>query len=246
MMNLDRQRSLSDRFADLKKFVLVCLLLMSAQLPLSAQTITLSGTVTDQNKQPLIGATVYAKGTSIGATTDLTGKFELRNLAENTTLVISYIGYSTKEVAVKGKTEVNIVLEEATNTLDDVVVVGYGSVRKRDLTGSITSVDSKTIMERNPTNLFDALQGAAPGVQITTNSGAPGEGANIRIRGTSTFGSGTNPLYVVDEMPMDDISAINPNDIQSIEILKDAASAAIYGSRSANGVIIITTKKGVK
>lgn len=245
MIKFDKQGSPGERFVGLRRFVLTCLILMFVQMPLMAQTTTVSGCITDMNGQPLIGATIYAKGTSIGATTDLTGKFELRRLSSDAVLVVSYIGYQTCEVALEGRTELNLQLEEAANTLDDVVVVGYGAVRKRDLTGSITSVDSKTIMERNPTDLFDALQGAAPGVQITTNSGAPGEGANIRIRGTSTFGSGTNPLYVVDEVPMDDISAINPNDIQSIEILKDAASAAIYGSRSANGVIIITTKKGV-
>lgn len=228
----------------LRIFVLFWAFSLIAWSTICAQKVTVSGQISDELNEPLIGATVQVKNTNLGTTSDLDGKYRLENIPSDAILIFSYMGYETQELKMKGQTKIDIKLKESTSVLDDVVVVGYGTMRKRDLTGSITSVDTKSIIERNPTNVFDALQGSAPGVQIVSNSGAPGESASIRIRGTSTFGSGTNPLYVVDGVPMTDISAINPNDIQSMEILKDAASAAIYGSRSANGVIIITTKKG--
>ncbi len=227
-----------------RAFVLIWMLSLISTGRVFAQSVTVSGHISDELGEPLIGATVQVKGSDVGTVSDIDGMYVLQNLSQDDVLVFSYIGYESLEKKVSGTT-LDVVLKEASSMLDDVVVIGYGTMRKRDLTGAITSVNSETIIERNPTNVFDALQGSAPGVQIVSNSGAPGEGASIRIRGTSTFGSGTNPLYVVDGVPMEDISAINPGDIQSMEILKDAASAAIYGSRSANGVIIITTKRGV-
>lgn len=208
------------------------------------QNRIVTGNIHDAQNEPLIGATVKVKNTNLGTISDVDGNYKLEGVPKEAILIFSYVGYETKEIQISNQSVINILLKESTRIMDDVVVIGYGTMRKRDLTGSITSVDAKTINARNPINVFDALQGATSGVQIVSNSGAPGESANIRIRGTSTFGAGTNPLYVVDGVPISDISAINPNDIQSMEILKDAASAAIYGSRSANGVIIITTKKG--
>ena len=138
----------------------------------------------------------------------------------------------------------NIVLTEDAQALDEVVVIGYGTVKKRDLTGAISTVNAKTIEERQPTDIFQALQGEVSGLQISNNSGAPGDTGTMLIRGASTMGSGVTPLYIVDGVAVDNISTINPADIESMEILKDAASAAIYGSRSAAGVIIISTKRG--
>lgn len=226
------------------RMVLVGLLLCFATRAFAQSNV--SGTVLDQNQEPLVGALVHVKGTSNGTITDKQGKYVLNMVSPNQTLEVSCIGYETVSAVVGNRSVVDFTVKESSLQLDDVVVIGYGSVRKRDLTGSITSVDAEKIMAKNPVNIFEALQGAAAGVLVTTNSGAPGEGASISIRGTSTFGSGASPLYVVDEVPMTDISSINPSDIASMEVLKDAASAAIYGSRSANGVIIITTKKGEK
>jgi TonB-linked SusC/RagA family outer membrane protein len=161
-------------------------------------------------------------------------------------LQISFLGYESQEIGINGRTKIDAILAQESKEIDDVVVVGYGAIRKRDVTGAISSVSSSSIEERIPIDVFDALQGQTAGVQITSGSGAPGEGSSIRIRGTATFGEGVNPLYVVDGVPMDNIDDINPADVESVEVLKDAASAAIYGSRSANGVVLITTKIGDK
>lgn len=227
----------------LTRYITTCICLLSS-IFCSYSQISITGQVTDAGKQPLIGVTVQLVGTSQGAVTDIDGRYVLDNLPKEGTLRFSYLGFGTKEESIKNRTIINIVLEDIVNKLDDVVVVGYGSMRKRDLTGAITSISAEDIAIKSPTDIFDALQGASAGVQIVSSSGAPGADTDIRIRGTSTFGAGTLPLYIVDGMPMEDISAINPLDVASMEILKDASSAAIYGSRSANGVIIITTKKG--
>jgi len=223
----------------------LCLILLCAGLPLHAQNLV-SGTVIDQNGVPVEGAVVKVKGTDRGTVTDAQGRWSLPGVKQGDSLEFSCIGYESSEIGFTGQSTVDFRVREESTVLDDVVVIGYGTVKKRDLTGSISSVDANTVMSKTPTNIFQALQGAAAGVQVTTNSGAPGEGATIRIRGTATFGSGANPLYVVDNVPMGNINDLNPEDVASLEILKDAASAAIYGSRSANGVILITTKKGVE
>ncbi len=221
----------------------MALVLSFATLPALAQTKVVTGKVVDGEGQPVVGAMIQIKGTNVGTITDLDGLYSIKAKGGDV-LLFSSIGYNDLEkVLAEGAEVVDFQVEESATTLDDAVVVGYGTVKRRDLTGSVTSVDSKAILEKTPTNVFEALQGNAAGVQVMTNA-APGEEASIRIRGTATFGSGANPLYVVDEVPMTDISTINPNDIVSMEVLKDAASAAIYGSRSANGVIIITTRRG--
>jgi len=210
-----------------------------------AQTGTVVGVVTDgASKTPMVGATVHIKGTTNGTTVDINGNYSI-NAAAKDSLVFSFIGYDTQTIAVKDNKIINATLTESPTMLEDVVVVGYGTLQKRDVTGAISSVTAEDIALKAPVDVFDALQGMAAGLQITSVSGEPGAEADVRIRGTSTFDSGTLPLYVVDGMPMDDISSINPLDIESIDLLKDAASASIYGSRAANGVILITTKKGV-
>ena len=214
--------------------------------PINAQTsgkVSVKGVVLDEAGETLPGATVTEKGTKNVAATDLDGKFTIKVSKSGATLIVSYVGYVTKEVT--SKPDMKVILSENSKNLDEVVVVGYGTMKKRDVTGAISSISSKDIEQKMATNVFEALQGQTAGIQIISGSGQPGETSSIKIRGTYTFSAdGVKPLYIVDGIPLDDIDGINPTDIASMEILKDAASAAIYGSRSANGVIIITTKQG--
>ena len=210
-----------------------------------AQTIKVSGTVNDEKGNPIEGVTVTVKGTQTSVATNNAGKYSIDVPNQNSVLVFSFVGYAPKEEKVGTRTTITTGLLISTSDLDQVIVVGYGTQRKRDVTAAISSISAKTIEEKQPISIFDAIQGAAPGVRVMSESGAPGEEADITIRGLSTLSdAGVRPLYIVDGVPLKNINAINPKDIQSMEILKDAASAAIYGSRSANGVIIITTKRG--
>ncbi|MFL9483789.1 TonB-dependent receptor [Chitinophagaceae bacterium LWZ2-11] len=194
---------------------------------------------------PIAGATVLIKGSNKGVAADQDGIFKI-NASETDVLVISFIGYDTREIALSGKTELgDVVLQDSKSELAQVVVVGYGSQRKKDLTGAVSTVKASDIANRPIVNAGEALQGKAAGVQVISNSGKPGAGLTIRVRGSSSISAGNDPLYVVDGIPMTDISAYSPNDIESISILKDAASSSIYGTRAANGVVVITTKKGV-
>lgn len=213
---------------------------------LKLQEISVSGTVVDAlNNEPLPGVSILIVGTSLGTVTDIDGKFTLKVPGKESQLTFSYIGYLSSTLVVGEQSVINVSLAPDLKTLDEVIVVGYGTQKKGDLTGAITSVTDKAIEEKQPVSIYEAIKGAAPGVQILSSSGAPGESSQIRIRGTSTFtDAGVAPLYVVDGAIVDNIDAINPSDIQSMQILKDAASASIYGSRSANGVILITTKRG--
>lgn len=227
-----------------KKLSLCIVFSLFALYPLMAQRTGISGKVTDTSGEALPGVTVVVKGTTNGTITDIDGNYTLSVDQSARVLVFSYIGMKPEEVNIGNRTTINVTLQAEVVGVEEVVVVGYGTQRRRDITGAITSVDEQMIEKRQAVNLYDVLQGEAPGVLVISNSGAPGDENTIRIRGTSTFESGVNPLYIVDGVPLSDISAINPNDIKSMEILRDAASAAIYGSRSANGVIIITTKGG--
>ena len=229
----------------------ICLLLfpliLSFSLLYSQETNTrmVTGVVKDNKGNPLSGVNVSVKGTSSGAVTGTQGEFAVSVTASNTVLIFSYVGFTEKEESIKGRSVVNVSLLPNVTDLNEVIVIGYGTQKKRDVTGAISSISAKTIEEKQPVNIFDAIQGAAPGVRVMSASGAPGEESSITIRGISTLSdAGIVPLYIVDGVPMKNINALNPKDIQSMEILKDAASAAIYGSRSANGVIIITTKRG--
>nr|WP_299344367.1 TonB-dependent receptor [Allomuricauda sp.] len=204
---------------------------------------SITGTVTDTNGNPLSGVNVFVEGTSRGVISDFDGNYQIEASAGET-LVFNSLGFTTREIVVGDSSIINVQLEEDILQLDDVVVVGYGTQRRSDVTGAIASVNTEQLEQRTPANVFEAIQGQIAGVQLNTGSGAPGSGASIRIRGTSTFNGGTDPLFILDGQPVDNIDNINPNDIQSIEVLKDGASAAIYGSRSANGVILVTTKRG--
>ena len=214
------------------------------------QTKKITGTVSDA-MGPVIGASVVIKGTSNGVATDFDGNFTLQ-AKQGQTLVISYIGYLTKEIKIDGRTNYQITLEEDKKMLDEVVVVGYGTMKRSDLTGSVSSIDEKAIKQGVNTNVEQAMQGRIAGVQVTQNSGAPGGGISVQIRGINSLNGGNEPLYVIDGIAVSGqtdgntsvLSTINPADITSIEVLKDASATAIYGSRASNGVVLITTKKG--
>lgn len=228
-----------------KKRLFTCILLLgllTTSSIIAQQGTTVSGLVSEAGA-PLPGVNIVEKGTTNGTQTDFDGKFNLTLSTDNANLVISYIGFETKNVPVNGETQFNITLNEDTQSLDEVVVVGYGSVKKSDLTGAIASVSAESLTERNFTNPLESVQGNVAGVQISNNTGRLGDGFSIQIRGQSSFAGG-NPLFVVDGAPVDDIDFLNPQDIQQIDILKDASSAAIYGSRGSNGVVLITTKSG--
>ncbi|MBR0263885.1 MAG: TonB-dependent receptor [Prevotella sp.] len=204
-----------------------------------------SGTVVDAAGEAVIGASVMVKGTSTGTITDFDGKFTLQNVSEKASLVISYVGYRNQTIAVAGKSQLNVTLEEDRQLLDEVVVVGYGVQRKSDVTGALTRVGEKELNTKPVSNAFEALQGKAAGVDITTSE-RPGTVGSIAIRGQRSISAGQGPLYVVDGVPLQagGIETLNPKDIESIDILKDASSTAIYGSRGANGVVLVTTKRG--
>lgn len=211
-----------------------------------AQTITVTGTVKEVSGEPIPGVGVKVKDGTTTAITDNTGKFTIKVSDSKAVLIFTYIGYNPYEEQVGNRKELAIVLKENVGSLTEVVVQGYGGFSKKsDLTGATVSINATQITERQPTNIFDAIQGQASGVLVVNDNGEPGAEGSIQIRGASTFSSsGNNPLYVVDGVITDGIGNINPNDIQNIEILKDAASTSIYGSRAANGVILVTTKRG--
>ena len=224
------------------------LLLLLCLIPLCsiAQNITVKGIVKDNLGESVIGANVTEKGTTNGMITDLDGNFSL-TVQKNATLVISYIGYVTQEIAIKGITNLNIILKEDSKALEEVVVIGYGTARKSDVTGSIASVGGDKLQEMPSTNITYALQNRVAGVDMTQTSSQPGATMQIRIRGTRSLTASNDPLVVLDGIPfMGNLSDINPGDIKSMDILKDASSTAIYGSRGANGVILITTNRGAQ
>lgn len=205
------------------------------------------GVIVDEEGEPLIGVTVRIKGTGKGTITNFDGEFTLEDDNRKTPLLFSYIGKEDIEKLPVYGQSMKLVMKDSQvgKKLDEVIVVGYGTMKKRDVTGSISSISSKEIENKMATNVYEALQGSTAGVQVVSGSGQPGESSTIKVRGTSTFSSeGVSPLYIVDGAPMESIDDINPSDIVSVEVLKDAASAAIYGSRSANGVIIVTTRGG--
>ena len=207
--------------------------------------INVSGKVTSGADQtPLPGVNVLVKGSGTGTVTNVDGNYSLNVSDENDTLIFSSIGYLTQEISLAGRSVVNVALSEDLQSLDEVVVIGYGTAKKSDLTGSIVSVKPEELTERPVPSVGQALQGKAPGVLVRTNSAAPGGDVSIVIRGHNSVSSGSDPLYVVDGIPLGDISTIPAEDVASVEVLKDASSTAIYGSRGANGVILITTKKG--
>ena len=218
-----------------------------------AQSNVIEGKITDAAGLSLPGVNIQEKGTKNGTSTDFEGSFKINVTSSKAVLVISYLGFQTQEVSVAGKAKVNVSLVEQSNSLNEVVVVGYGSVKKTDLTGSVSTISAATITERNTTSALEAIQGSTPGVQISSSSGRVGDGFKVVIRGNNSLLAdssnpnvlGSTPLYVVDGVPMDGIDFLNPQDIARMDVLKDASSAAIYGSRGSNGVIIVTTKSGI-
>lgn len=209
-----------------------------------AQSSVIEGKVTDAAGLTLPGVNIQEKGTKNAVSSDMDGVFRIKVSSNKAVLMFSYLGFQTQPVGIAGKTKINVVLVEESNALSEVVVVGYGSVRKSDVTGAISTIKPETITERNTTNPIEAIQGSTPGVQITSSTGRSGDGYKVVIRGNNSLLEGSTPLYVVDGVPTDNINFLNPQDIARIDVLKDASSAAIYGSRGASGVIIVTTKSG--
>ncbi len=219
-----------------RSFVLLICLFMGVSA--MAQDRVVTGKISGGD-EPLVGASVVLKGTTKGTLTDIDGNFSV-SAPENSILVVSFVGYATQEIAVGNQTSINVTLTES--TLDEVIVTGYLTEKKRDIVGSVSVIDTKTTLQQPSSNVSNMLQGRAPGVTVS-GTGAPGAAAKVRIRGFTSFGN-NDPLYVIDGVPTDNANALNPQDIESIQVLKDPVSASIYGSRAANGVIVMTTKQG--
>jgi TonB-linked SusC/RagA family outer membrane protein len=206
---------------------------------------TISGKVTDNNNLPLMGVSVILQGSSIGTTTDFDGKYSLSyNINENAILSFSYIGFEQQEIVIGNRSTIDVQLIEETDYLDEVIVVGYGSQLKKDITGAVATIDSESFESRPNIQVGSLLQGQSSGVQVLSSSGKPSAGFSVRVRGTNSINASSEPLYVVDGVPTNDTRSINPSDIDAITVLKDASSAAIYGAQGANGVVLITTKRG--
>ena len=217
--------------------------LMFMVTSVSAQTV--KGVVTDNTGEPIIGASVMEVGVAgNGGVTDIDGNFTVNLKGKSKKLKISYIGMKAKEVSVAGKETIDIKLEDDNTTLNDVVVIGYGTMKKKDLTGSVASIGSKELADIPVSSVGEAMTGKLAGVNITTTEGSPDADIKIRVRGGGSLSQDNSPLYIVDGFPVSSISDIAPSEIETIDVLKDASSTAIYGARGANGVIIVTTKRG--
>ena len=217
-------------------FILLCPLFMIAQ-------IEINGVISDETGQPLPGATILEKNTNNGVVTDFDGNYSIQVSDENSKLMISFVGYSTQEVSILGLVDFNFNLEPS-NELDEVVITGYGSQQKRDLTGAIVQVKSEDFVKGANTNALQLLNGKASGVHISQSDSAPAGAIDIKIRGAGSINASNAVLVVIDGLPGGSLTALSPDDIESIEVLKDASASAIYGSRAANGVVLITTKRG--
>ncbi|MBK6623116.1 MAG: TonB-dependent receptor [Saprospirales bacterium] len=224
-----------------KLYILIFSLLLAWNA--TAQTTYVSGTVTDGGGNALFGVSVFVKGTTSGTTTELDGTYQV-TVSRGSALVFSYIGFITQEIAVGDQATIDVVLAENAVLLEGVVVIGYGTQKKKDLTTAVVTIDEKSIRDRPMVSAAEALQGKAAGVQVIQPSGKPGSDISVRIRGATSVLAGNEPLYIVDGVPTTDIRGLNPTDIETMSVLKDASSAAIYGARAANGVVLITTKRG--
>lgn len=222
-------------------FSLAVLMILFQPFPSFAQT-RVTGQVTDEGKKPIPGATVAIKGTNTMVSTDKNGNFSI-SASSGATLIVTYVGYTTQEVGVADRNTINFQMEPASKSLNDVVVVAYGSQSKRNITGAIQTINDKELKDLPAAQLTQKLQGKLAGVQINQTTGIPGQGMSIRVRGQASITAGSDPLYVVDGFPITgNIANINPDEIESISVLKDASSTSLYGSRAANGVVIVTTK----
>ena len=226
-----------------KTFLTLIAILMA--IPAFAQNIDVSGTVVDKDGEPLIGATVIISGSSKGTATDIDGNYTLKNVDPKARIIFSYIGYNSLEEKVDGRTTINVVLTDNAELLEEVVVVGYGVMKRTDLTGAVSTVGTEKLNAKGAPSILEALQGTTPGVSITKSTGRTNGTINVEIRGRSSINVDTTPLYVVDGVMCDDIEFLNPQDIERIDVQKDASSTAIYGSRGTAGVIIVTTKGGL-
>ncbi len=224
--------------------ILLCSGLLASGTMLLAQNRTLTGNVKDVNGDPIIGANVVINGTKTGTVTNLDGTFSLTDVPESATITISYIGYEDASVNVRGKNTINVVLSEDSEMLEEMVVVGYGMIKKSNVVGSIAKITSESLENRPVSRVEQALQGQMAGVSVRSTSGSPGSDILIAVRGAASINGESTPLYVIDGVPTESLSGVNPSDIASIDVLKDAASAAIYGSRGSNGVVLVTTKRG--
>ncbi len=241
-------RNKSTSYAREFKHLLYFAFLLLSSLAVFAQQRTITGKVTDADSKPLPNATVSVKGQNISSTTNAEGMYSINVPANSNTLVFTYVGYQQSEENIGAGNVMDVVLQLASTSMNEVVVVGYGTQKRKDVTGAVSSVSATTIAKVPVTTLDQALQGRAAGVQIINNDASPGGNISVLIRGIGSLASGgNNPLYVVDGYPTTGgINNINPNDIASIDVLKDASATAIYGIRAANGVVIITTKKGTE
>ncbi len=246
-----------------KHLSMILALLVLVVFGASAQQSTVSGKVLGEDGTGLPGVSIFVKNTTTGTVSDIDGNYNLRVNGSDAVLVYSFLGYETEEVTVGNQSTIDITLLPDLTQLSEVIVVGYGTKRKEELTGAINVVDSEQLKQVPAPSFQDALQGSAPGVQVLANDGAPGAGMSIRIRGIGSINASNEPLYVIDGIPItsgngeisttdfdnggrsaNPLASINPNDIENIVILKDASSTAIYGARGANGVVLITTKSG--
>lgn len=207
------------------------------------QNITVKGSVKDSKGEPLIGVTILIKGTTTGTVTDADGNFTLNNVPNNATLEISYVGMKTQSIPVNGRTTINVIMEEETSYLDEVVVVGYGTMKQRDLTGAIATIKTEELLAETPRSVQDLLRANVAGLNVGFAASAKGS-TGFEIRGKNTLKAGSEPLIVIDGVIYEgDLTDINPMDIASVDVLKDASSAAVYGAKAANGVIVILTQK---
>ena len=238
---------------EINKFFLASLLFFCCSIAYGQQTV--KGTVTDENGIPIPTVNVIAKGTTNGTTTDFDGNYSITLKTGQTILSFSYLGYKTKDIVVNGKSVINVQLESDSQALDEIIIVGYGSQLKENISGSVSTVDTKALETTPQVSIDQMLQGRASGVSVTTNSGQPGAAVSVRIRGVNSISGSSEPLYIIDGVPVSGVgengvssplATINQNDIEDISVLKDASATAIYGSRGSNGVVIITTKKGKK
>ncbi|MDE6648857.1 MAG: TonB-dependent receptor [Muribaculaceae bacterium] len=242
-IKLTSKREKAGPLSMLRKAFLALVALMMAT-PAFAQNIDVSGTVLDDQGEPLIGVTVMVQGTSNGTATDFDGNYSIKNVPSKGKLVYSYIGYAQQVIDVKGRSRIDVKMSEDSQALDELVVVGYGQIKKSDLTGSVSVVDAGQITSKGSASVLEALQGTVPGVNISKSTGRTNGSIDIEIRGKSSINSSVTPLYIVDGVQTGDIAFLNPQDIERVDILKDASSTAIYGSRATAGVVMITTKSG--
>lgn len=237
---------MESRFHKILIWILAGMLVLAGSLKLSAQTNQVRGVISEKSGNPLAGVDVLVKGTSRGVTSDANGNYSIAS-SKGEVLVFSFLGFISQEVKVGDSQVINVVLQEDVQALNEAIAIGYGTIKGSRVTNSISKISGEDLVDRPVARIDQALQGKVSGVYVQEVSGAPGKSLSVRVRGTGSINYGSSPLYVVDGYPISgDLNNINPSDIESIEVLKDAASAAIYGSRGSNGVVLVTTKQGKK